>query len=121
MRYLALFLAAMFFANNVAAAIRACIADAAMQEHAAAMVDAAAASHPLCPQQDESGPCLTHYAESYQGDEQKAWAGFPGVAPVPVVAALPAIVHAKPKDRFYASAPPVVGPPLTILFGNFRN
>ena len=121
MRYVALFLAAMFFANNVAAAVRACIADAVMPEHAVVAVETAAASHPLCPQQDESGPCPTHYAQSYPSDEQKAWAGFPRVVPVPVVAALPAIFHAQPKDRFYASAPPVVGPPLTILFGNFRN
>ncbi|MGP1676864.1 MAG: hypothetical protein ACTS6J_06855 [Burkholderiales bacterium] len=121
MRYLTLFLAAMFFANNAAAAIRACVVDLAGHEHLVASVPAVAGNEDLCPPSDDAGPCLKHYAQSYQSDEQKLWADFPRVAPAPVVAVLHVPFQAKPKLVLLASAPPIVGPPLTILFGNFRN
>lgn len=121
MRYLALFLAAMLFANNAAAAIRACIADLAGQEHLALHTLAATGNDDLCPQSDDAGPCLKHYAQSYQDDEQLFWADFRQAAPAPVVAVLRVSFPAKPKLIVLASAAPIVGPSLTILYRNFRN
>ena len=121
MRYLTFFMAAMFFANNVAAAVRACVADLNTHEHIAISAPAAAGGGPLCPPSDDAGPCLTHYAQSYQSDEQKAWVGFTPAAPAALLGVFHVAFRAKPKRPFVASAPPIVGPPLTILFGNFRN
>jgi hypothetical protein len=120
-RYLTLFFAAMFFANNVAAAVRACVVDLAAQQHVAISALAAAADESLCPPSDDAGPCLTHYAQSRQNDEQKFLASFPAAAFVPVLAVLQVPFPAKPKPVVVASAPPIVGPSLTILFGNYRN
>ena len=121
MRYLISFLAAMFFASNAAAAVRACIADVGTQEHVAISAPAAAGAETPCPPTDDAGPCLTHYAQSYQGDEQKFWANFPPVVLAPVFGVIHVAYQAKPRLLVMASAPPIVGPPLTILFGNFRN
>lgn len=121
MRYLTLFLAAMFFANNVPAAVRACVADSKSHEHIAVSAPADAGGEALCPPSDDAGACLTHFAQSYQNDEQKFWADFPPVGPAPVLSLLHVAFRAKPKPLVMASAPPIVGPPLTILFGNFRN
>ena len=121
MRYLTFFMAAMFFANNVVAAVRACVADLNTHEHIAISAPAAAGGGPLCPPSDDAGPCLTHYAQSYQSEEQKIWADFPPVAPAPVLSVLDVAFQANPKLLVMASAPPIVGPSLTILFGNFRN
>jgi hypothetical protein len=122
MRYLTLFLAAMFFANNAAAAIGACFADLAGSKHHAIKTQVAEGSKPLCPPSDDAGPCLTHYAQAYQIDAQPAWADFTPAAPAPVLGPLHASFQAKPKRLvLVASAAPIVGPPLTILFRNFRN
>lgn len=121
MRYLTFFMMAMFFANNAAAAIRACIADLAGQEHVAMSMPAVAGNEDLCPPSDAAGPCIKHYAQSHQSDEQKLWAGFSSVAPAPVLAVLRVSFQAKPKLVVLASAPPIVGPSLTILYRNFRN
>jgi hypothetical protein len=125
MRYLTLFLAAMFFASNAAAAIGACIADLAGQEqmagHGLVAHVGEPAGKPLCPPTEDAGPCLTHYAQSYQSDEQKLWADVPAAALVPEITVLQGIFQAPPKLVVLASAPPIVGPSLTILFRNFRN
>ena len=121
MRYLTLFLAAMFFASSAAAAIGACIADLAGHEHMAGHAPDANAGEPLCPPSDDAGSCLTHYVQSYQSDEQKFWADFPPAVPAPVLGVLHVAFQEKPKLLVMAAAPPIVGPPLTILFGNFRS
>lgn len=122
MRYLTLFLMAMFFANNAAAAFRACAIDLAGQDQVAAHALEPRAGDTPCPESDESGPCLKHFVQSQQYDEQKTWAGVP--APVPLLApkVLQLLITAQPRPvLIMAVAPPVVGPPLTILYGNFRN
>ena len=111
----------MFFANNVAAAVRDCVADVKTDEHVAVSAPAAAGTESLCPPSDDAGPCLTHYAKSYQSGEQQFWAEFTKVAIAPVLGVLHIAYQAKPTLLVVASAPPIVGPPLTILFGNFRN
>ena len=125
MRHLTLFLAAMFFASNAAAAIGACVAElAGHKQMAGHALDARAsepASKPLCPQPDDTGPCLTHYAQSYHGDEQKSWAAVSAAALVPELGVVKVAFHALPKPVVLASARPIVGPSLTILYRNFRN
>ena len=121
MRYLTLFLAAMFFASNAAAAVRACIADLAGQEHVVAHALDTRAGEPLCLPSDDAGPCLKHYAQTYQNEEQNAWADFTPLALAPVLTLLHASFQAQPKAVVTLLTPPIVGPPLTILFRNFRN
>ena len=121
MRYLTFFLAAMFFASNAAAAVRACMADLAGQEHIAVRALDAEGDEQLCPQSDDAGRCLTHCTQSYKSEEQKVSADVPVVALAPSLAVLHAAFQAQPKPVVVASAPSIVGPPLTILFRNFRN
>ena len=121
MRFLTLFLAAMFIASNAAAAVRACVADLAGQGHTAVRVLAAAGEEELCPQFGDAGPCPLHYAQGHQNYEQEFWADFTPAAPAPVLALLKGSFQAQPKLLVAASAPSIIGPSLTILYRNFRN
>jgi len=121
MRYLTFFLAAMFFASHAAAVVRACIADLAAQEHIAVRELGAEGYEHQCPQSDDADRCLTHCTQSYKNDEQKFSVDVPAFAFAPFLTVLHASFQAKPKAVVVASAPPIVGPPLTILFRNFRN
>jgi hypothetical protein len=121
MRFLIFLLASMFLASNAAAAVRACTVDLAGQGHVAVRaLEAEGDEHP-CPQSDQASRCLSHCTQSYSSDARQ----FPADAPFLVFAPAPALFHAsiqaKPKLVVVALAPPIVGPPLTILFGNFRN
>ncbi len=121
MRYLTLFLAAMFFTSNAVAAARACMADLAGPEHVAVRALDAEGDEHLCPQSDDAGRCLTHCTQSYKSDEQRFSADAHVIAVAPFLVALHVSFQARPKLVVVASAPPIVGPALTILFRNFRN
>ena len=121
MRHLALFLAVLFFANNAAAGVLACVAGLAGQGRLAVHAVDGMAGAPACPESDESGPCLVHYAQSHQFDEQNTWAGVATTLFIPARNLPRLAVPAQPKPIVLASAPPLVGPPLTILYGNFRH
>jgi hypothetical protein len=121
MRYLTFFLAAMFFASNAVATVRACVADLAEQGHMAVRALDAEGDEHLCPQSDDAARCLTHCTQSYKNGEQTFSADVHVVALAPFLAILHVSFQAKPKLVVVASAPPIVGPPLTILFRNFRN
>ena len=121
MRYVALLLAVLFFANNSAAAARACVSGIAGSGQAQAHALGAYAGEPACPQTDGAGPCPKHQVQSHQAGENDIWAVTPALA---VLAApeLPLLtLPAAAKLVVVASAPPVLGPPLTILYRNFRN
>lgn len=120
MRFLTFLLLALFLANNAAAAVRACLADPAVPNHAALHVRGAHAGDPTCPQSDESGPCLKHYVQRHQLDEQKTWASVPNTVLVPALDFPQFSTPATPKLVVLSSTPPVVAPPLTILYRNFR-
>jgi len=121
MRYLTLFLMVMFFANNAAAAIRSCVVGLAGRGPVAAhTLDTHAGDNPS-PVSDESGPCLKHCVQSQQYDEQKTWADLPTPVLLRAPDALQLSIRAQPRLVVTAVAPPVVGPPLTILYRNFRN
>ena len=119
-RYLLVFFAAMFLANNVAATARACIAALAGQEHAAIQLADANGDEHMCPASGDAARCFTHCAQSLKNDEQKLATDASGI-----VFALPLSVprvwfKSEPSAFVLAAAPPLVGPPLTILFGNLR-
>lgn len=121
MRYLTFFLAAVFIVSNAAAAARACRADLAGQEHIAARALDTEGDGQLCPQSDDARRCLTHCTQSYKYDGHKLSADFSAVAPPPFVEVFHVSFQAKPTVPALATAPPIVGPPLRILFLNFRN
>ncbi|HEX9661754.1 MAG TPA: hypothetical protein VGB27_05670 [Candidatus Binatia bacterium] len=119
-RYLLIVFAAIFLANNAVAAARACVLEPATQAHGAIQTPDTGGDARLCLDADGTANCLAHYTQSYKNDEPQ----FSFDAPPFVVAPAPsphrAWFRAEPRLLVIASAPPVVGPSLTILFGNFR-
>jgi len=120
-RYLVFFFAAMFLANSALAVVRACMVELAAQEHTAIRILDAGGDGHQCPEADSAANCLTHCTQSYKSDEQRFSFDSPTMAVAP-----PLVLHRAwyPHARrrlVMASAPPVAGPPLTILFRNLRN
>jgi len=110
----------MFLANNAVAATRACMVQLAAQEHTAIRSLDTSGDEQLCPEADSAANCLAHCTQSYKSDQQNL--SFDASA---IVFALPVSLHRAwvpigPRRLVIASAPPVVGPPLTLLFGNLR-
>jgi len=119
-RYLLAFFAAMFVANNAVASARACMVQMAAQEHTAIQVLYSGGDEHLCPEADSAANCLAHCTQSYKSDQQNLSFDAPAI-----VFASPLSLHragfpVRPRSLDLAVAPPVVGPPLTILFGNLR-
>jgi len=117
---LAIFVA-MFLANNVTAAARACALPFMGEDHAAIQaLDARGIEH-LCPDADEATRCLAHCTQGFKSSEQ----GLSADVPLPAFAPGPAVLHVwSPPEQLataIAAAPAFVGPPLTILFRNLRN
>ncbi|MGB5081266.1 MAG: hypothetical protein WBO23_11045 [Burkholderiales bacterium] len=121
-RYPLIFFAAMFLANGAVAAARACIVGPAAQEHTAIQVLATGGDEDLCPEADSAAKCLAHFTQIYDiydSELQNLSSNAPAVAVAPF------LLHrvwfpVGARRLVIASAPPVVGPPLTILFRNFR-
>ena len=121
MRYLTYFLAAMFFASNAAAAVRVCTVDLAGQGHAVVRaLDSECGGHP-CPQSAAAALCLTHCTQSYSIGAQRLSADAPLLVLAPALADFHVPIQVQPKPIVLALALPIVGPPATILYGNFRN
>ncbi len=119
-RYLLVIFAAMFLANNAVASARACMVQLAAQEHTAIRsLDTSADEH-LCPEADSAANCLAHCTQSYKSDEQRYSFDAPAVAVAPPLLLHRAWFPIEPRRLAIASAPTVVGPSLTILFGNLR-
>ena len=110
----------MFLANNAVASARACIMLMAAQEHTAIQALGSGGDEHLCPEADSAANCLAHCTQSYKSDEQRYSFDAPAVAVAPPLLLHRAWFPIEPKRLVIASAPPVVGPPLTILFGNLR-
>ncbi len=121
MPYLTVFVAVMLFASSAAAAARACIVDLAGHEHIAVRALDAQGNEHLCPRSDDAVRCLTHCTQIYKGGVQQYSADASALVLAPVPAVFHAPIQAKPKRVVVVLAAPIVGPPLTILFGNFRN
>ena len=119
MQYLVVFFAAMFLANNAVAGARACMVALAAEEHTAIQALDSGGEH-LCPEADSAANCLTHCTQSYKSDQQNLSFDAPAIAVAPPFSLHRAWVPIEPRRLVIASAPPIVGPPLTILFGNLR-
>lgn len=118
-RYLIAFLAAMFLANSVAAAAYASFAPLAGEVPAAAgEFGAVDGEHFMGPDTD---PCLTHCVQGYTHYDQYFAVGAPPGLALPVRFAVSYLRKPAPVDPVIARAPMILGPPLTILFRNFRN
>jgi hypothetical protein len=121
LRFLLTFVAAMFLANNVAVAARAFITGLSGQDIAAVQrLDATGVGH-LKPVDDDHALCITHCAQSDQNHEQELATNAFKVAFLPPLFVPNFPVEIKPAASVVALAPQAAGPPLTILFRNFRN
>ena len=119
-RYLVLFFAAMFLANNALAAARACMLVPAAPEHTAIQVLVAGCDEHSCPEADSAANCIAQCTQSYKNDEQKVSFDTPAFSNAPPVSPHRDWLPAEPGTLVIASVAPVVGPPLIILFGNLR-
>ena len=119
-RYLLVFFVAMFLANNVAAAARACIVELTGQEHAVVQQADAGGDEHVCPVSEDAARCFTHCTQSFKNDQQKLATDVPGIAFASPLSLPRVWFRTEPRALVVAAAPPPVGPPLTILFGNLR-
>ena len=120
-RYLVVFFAAMFFANNALAIARACMVELAAPEHTAIRMLNSGGDEHVCPEADSAANCLAHCTQSYKGEQQRLSFDAPTIAIAPPLSLHRVWFQAEPRRLVMASAIPVVGPPLTILFRNLRN
>ena len=118
---MAVFFVVMFLANNAVASSRACMVQLAAEEHTAIQVLDSSGNENLCPEADNvAANCLAHCTQSYKSDQQNFSFDVPAVVFAPPLSLHRAWVPIEPRRLVSASAPLVVGPPLTILFGNLR-
>ena len=120
LRYLVAFFAAMFLANNAVAGGRACMVALAVEEHPAIRVLDSGGDEHLCPEADSAANCLAHCTQSYKSDQQNSSFDAPAIVFAPPLSLHRAWFPVRLTPLVLAVAPPVVGPPLTILFGNLR-
>ena len=120
-RCLLLVFAAVFFANNVAYAARAGLSALAEHEHALLGHSNAAAVAHECPSADDPGICLIHCTQGFKNSEQKVMQEIPGVPLAPGASLSHPPFRVESAGPVAALLPHFVGPPLTILFRNFRN
>lgn len=121
LRYLVVFFAALFVVNNAMAAARACMVELAAPEHTAIRVLNSSGDEHVCPEADNAANCLTHCTQSYKGDQQRLSFDAPTIAFAPPPSVHRVWFQAELDRHVLASAAPVVGPPLTILYLNLRN
>jgi len=118
-RYLITFLAAMFVANNVAAAASACIAAVKGQNSVAVQILESVKHAEQGPVDGES--CLTHCAQGEVIQQPDFAAAVYSAVSLPPPSYERIALENKPVAAVLSLAPPVIGPPFTILFHNFRN
>lgn len=116
-----IFFVVMFLGNSAAAGVRECMINLAAREHAGMKVPDASGDEQLCPEADSAANRAAHCMRSYKNDEQKVSFDAPTFSIAPPLLPHRVWVPAKPGPVVMASAPPAVGPPPTILFGNRRN
>jgi len=120
-RHLITFVAAMFLANNVAAAAYACIAGlGSLAPVTAPGLESTGAGH-LERAADADPLCITQCARSDRDPAQPFAANGSGPVPTPLASGPCLSVTIEPTRSRIAWAPKVPGPPLPILFCNLRN
>jgi len=110
----------MLVANNATAAVRACAVDLASEQHFAIQAHGDLDKH-VCPEADDASRCLPHCTQSAKSDDQNLPTDAPTLFVAPVQYLLPVSFRPESAAPVLVSAPPVVGPPLTILFRKLRN
>ncbi len=110
----------MLVANNVTAAVRACTVDLAGAQHFAIQAPGNTDKH-VCPEADDASRCLPHCTQSAKSDNQNLPSDAPTLFVAPVQNVLPVSFRPESTAPVLVSAPPVVGPSLTILFRKLRN
>lgn len=111
----------MFLANGAMAAARACAVGLAEHEHTAIRILDSCGDEPLCPEADATAHYLVSCTQSYSSDEKIFSTDTPAVAIAPPLLLRRVWLPAESRSIILALAQPALGPPLTILFGNFRN
>jgi hypothetical protein len=121
-RYWLCLLAALFVANSVAAAARACVVELGGHELTASEVRDAGGDEHACQAADDAARCFAHctQTQSVSNDAQRISSDASGFVPLLLVGL--AHVRFQTEARLVATAPaaPVAGPPLTILFRRLR-
>ena len=120
-RYLLIFFAALFLANNAMAAARACMVQLPAHQNSAIQVVDSGGDAPLCPEADTTSHYLVNCAQSYNSDVQSFSFDTSAVAIAPPPPPHRIWFPAEPGLLVLALAQPVFARPLTILFGNLRN
>lgn len=120
-RYLIAFVAAMFLANNVAVAARACAEVLKGQNPDMAQPFSAADARHVSSAAGDETPCVTQCAQGYKNPEQKLAPNVAEFVSLPIHLVPYFSVEIKPTAAVLALAPRAFGPPLTILFRNLRN
>lgn len=121
LRYLLILFAVMFLGNGAAAGVRGCMVNLAAQEHAEMQIPGTSGDEQLCPEADSAANRAAHCMQSYKNADQKVSFDAPTFSIARPILPHRASAPARPAPVVMASAPPAVGPPLTILFGNRRN
>ena len=119
-RYLLIVFAAIFVASNAVAAGSVDIVEQVAPYYTGTQSFEARGGQP-CLDTDGIANCWEYCAQSYQSDEPTV--SFNANPSITVPAPSPHRVgfRAEPRRFVIVSAPPVVGPSLTILFGNLRD
>ena len=120
-RFLTFAFAAVFLANGAMAAALACMVDLALHEHTATRVHDCGGDAPTCAKAETSAHYLVDGNRSHKADEKAVSFDPPAVAIESPLWLRRALLPIPPSLPVIASAPPVVGPPPTILFGNIRS
>ena len=119
-RRLLIFFLAMFMLNSVAAAARACTLSQVRHEHSAAQLLEARIDR-TCPEATAT-LCVTHCVVEAKSAEVKAPVDSPPVGAIaPLLTFSYGTLRPQPARLPVAITHLVVGPRLTILFGNLRN
>lgn len=119
-RYLITFVAAMFLANNVAAAVRVSIAGPQGQDMAAAQKPGATGIGHVEFVADDEAVCFRHCAQAHKKPEQEFATNGSKVVFISLRFVPYRSVGIKRTTTAVALAPQAIGPPLIVLFGNLR-
>jgi hypothetical protein len=117
-RCLLVFVLALFMVNSVAAAARACTLTQVRHEHSTIQLLQASVER-ACPEATAT-LCGTHCLQEAKSAEVKAPVDSPAALIAPLFTFIHSTVRPEPAHLPVAIAQVIVGPSLTILFGNLR-
>ncbi len=118
-RYLIALFAAMFVANSVAAGAHVSFSPLVGEVPTAAGGLAGFGGGNFM--EPDTDPCLDHCIQAYTHQDQHFATAVSSVIAAPVRFAVYHSTRSAPRNTVIARSPMILGPPLTILFRNFRN